>query len=89
MEFDIKEFESLVRKMNKPSVIIYGSSSAIDLAKEYWVIEGAKAQFCALPYEDDRIFVLPAEAIESPIKLVIPEERERLRKLLGIGEEDE
>lgn len=87
MEFNIKDFETMVEKINKPSVIIYGSSSAIGFLKEHWVERAVKVQFCPLPYDDDKIFVMPAEGTERVIKFEIPERAEELRRYLGIEEE--
>jgi hypothetical protein len=69
--FNIKEFMGVVEAINKPSVIIYGSSSTIDFLKEHWVEKAVKAQFCTFDYDDDRIFVMPAEGIEKPITIEI------------------
>lgn len=88
MEFNIKDFEAMVEKINKPSVIIYGSSSAIGFLKEHWVEKTVKAQFCPLPYDDDRIYIILAKELERPIKVVFPEEEERLRKYLGLESEE-
>lgn len=88
MEFNIKDFEAMVEKINKPSVVIYCSS-----AKESWVKKAVddlriKAQIRSFDYEDDRIFVMPVEEIERPIKLAIPEEQERLKRYLGLESEE-
>ena len=88
MEFNIKDFEAMVEKINKPSVVIYGSSSAIGFLKEHWVEKTVKAQFRSLPYDDDRVFVIPYEELEKPIKVVFPEEEERLRRYLGLESEE-
>lgn len=81
--FNIKDFTGMVEAINKPSVIIYGSSSSIDFLKEHWVEKGVKAQFCSVPCEDDKIFILPNEELEKPIKFVLPERKEEIRKYLG------
>ena len=71
MDFDIKEFEALVEKINKPSVIIYCSSSIVDGLKEHWVEKRVKAQFRTFDYEDDRIFIMPVEELEKPITIEV------------------
>ena len=88
MEFNIKDFEAMVEKINKSSVIIYCSS-----AKESWVKVAVddlrlKAQIHSFPWEDDRIFMMPAEEMEIPIKFVFPEREYELGKYLGIESED-
>lgn len=80
--FNIKDFIGIVEAVNKPSVIIYGSSSLIDLLKEHWVENAVKAQFCSVPCDDDKIFIIPNEELERPIKFVIPKYEEEIRKYL-------
>lgn len=72
MEFNIKDLEELVEKINKPSVVIYCPSSIVDYLKMNWDEKMPKAQFYSYDYEDDKIYVLPAEEMERPIKFVIP-----------------
>lgn len=88
MDFNIEDFKAIVEKTNKPSVMIFCSSSTRDCLEKHWVEEKIKAQFYTSPYDDDRIFVIPVEEMERPIKLVIPEEQERLKRYLGMGSEE-
>ncbi len=86
--FNIKDFMGMVEAINKPSVIIYGSSSVIDFLKEHWVEKTVKAQFCPLPYDDDKIFIIPNEELERPIKLVFPEWKYELGEYLRFESEE-
>lgn len=88
MDFNIEDFKALVEKINKPSVIIYCSST-----KESWVKKAVddlriKAQIRSFDYEDDKIFIMPAEELDKPIKVVYPEYEERLKRYLGFESEE-
>lgn len=92
MEFNIKDLEMLVDKAYHekptPSMHMFCPPSIISYMKEHWDNDNpVKAEFHLSPYEDDRIWVIPKEELEKPIKLVIPEEQEILRKMLGIESE--
>ena len=93
MEFNIKDLEMLVDKIYHekltPSMHMFCPPSIIDWMKEHWDNDGpVKAEIHPSPYEDDRIWVIPKEELERPIKLVFPEEQERLRKYLGLESEE-
>ena len=93
MEFNKKDLEMLIDKIYHekptPSMHMFCPPSIIDDIKEYWDNNGpVKAEFHASPYEDDRIWIIPKEELEKPIKLVIPEETEQLIKMLGLESEE-
>lgn len=91
MTFNAKKLEMLIDKIYHekltPSMHMFCPPSIIDDIKEHWDNNGpVKAEFHVSPCEDDRIWVIPKEELEKPIKLVIPEEQQRLRQYLGIEE---
>lgn len=93
MEFNMQDFDMLIDKIYRetltPSMHMFCPPSIIDYMKEHWDNDGpVKAELHTSPYDDDRIWVIPKEELEKPIKVIIPEETERLRKMLGLESEE-
>lgn len=101
MEFNIKELEELVEKVRcatqLPVIHLFCPPGLVNDFKEYWSKDKSmKVEVHAVPkicsthfdYEEDKIYVIPTEESYKPIKVVIPEEQERLRKYLGLESEE-
>ena len=85
MEFNTSALEELVKKMEKPSVIIFCPPSIVDNLKERWDRNVADAEFKPCPFiDEDKIYVIPVEELIKPIKIVIPEEQQELEKYLEL-----
>ena len=75
MKFSKEDLDMLLDRIYHetltPSIHMFCPPSIIDYMKEHWDNDGpVKAEIHPSPYEDDKIYVIPKEELEKPIRVV-------------------